>query len=91
MPRRTDSNQPAIVRGLRRLGYLVQDLSRVGKGCPDLLVRAPWGQLFALEVKGERGKLTPDQVTWHAVWRCGAVIVATSVAEAVQAMTTERP
>lgn len=90
MPRRTDSNQADVVKCLRKLGYRVQDLSRVGKGCPDLLVGAPWGQLFAIEVKGARGKLTPDQVEWHDDWRRMRPIVARSVAEAVQAMNAER-
>ena len=41
---RTDAPHKAIVSALRKVGCQVLDLSRVGRGCPDLLVRVP-GQL----------------------------------------------
>ena len=58
---RTDKNQAAIVEALRKSGCLVFCLSSVGKGCPDLLVKLPCGQLLLIEVKSPKGKLTPDQ------------------------------
>ena len=36
-----------------------------GKGFPDLLmVRARTGQIVAMELKGRRGQLTPEQKVW---------------------------
>lgn len=71
---RTDANQAEIVRTLRAIGATVQDLSAVGRGCPDLLVG--WrGQNFLLEVKTERGKMTPDEATWHELWNGDVAIV----------------
>ena len=36
--KRTDANQAEIVKTLRQAGADVYDLSKVGKGIPDLLV-----------------------------------------------------
>lgn len=90
MPRRVDANHGAVRDGLRACGYISQDLSQVGDGCPDLLVGAPWGQLFLLEVKSEKGKLTPDQEVWHVAWRHQRPLVVRSVADAVKQMTALR-
>ncbi len=83
---RTDSNQSAIVKALRKVGATVQILSDVGKGCPDLLVGFA-GRTYAMEVKdgakspSER-KLTPDQVKWHRAWK-GQVAIVNSIVEAL--------
>lgn len=87
---KVDANQAVIVTALRRCGAFVQDLSRVGGGCPDLLVgfRKRW---LLMEVKdgdkppSER-KLTPDQERWHALTQGLPVFVVTSILEAVQAI-----
>ena len=90
MPRRTDSNQAAIVEALRGVGCIVQDLSRVGKGCPDLLCsyvdpRTGRATNLLIEVKTATGKLEKNQVIWHALWR-GSVVVVRTVDEALQAV-----
>ena len=89
--RRTDDNQREIVAALRAIGATVQDLSAVGKGCPDLLVGMQ-GRNLLLEVKkppgprgGQAGKLTEDQVSWHGSWR-GQVAIVSGVSSAVQAV-----
>lgn len=65
--RRTDSNHQAIGNALRRLGFSVLDLSRVGGGCPDYLVHL--GQFWALvEVKTEKGKLRREQLEFQQTW-----------------------
>lgn len=87
---RTDENQAEIVRALRGIGCSVQDLSAVGKGCPDLLV-GRGGRNWLMEVKrpaGPRGGmrdrgLTPDQVKWHDAWS-GHVCVVTTAEDAVR-------
>ena len=62
---RVDANSREIVDALQRCGWDVFDLSRVGKGCSDLLATRR-GALRLVEVKGAHGKLTPDQVKFHA-------------------------
>lgn len=69
--RRTDANHAAIRDALRQIGAFVQDLSRVGEGCPDLLC-GHRGRWIVIEVKdgkkcpSER-RLTPDQERWHGL------------------------
>jgi hypothetical protein len=89
---KTDSNQPAIVAALRRVGASVQPLHTIGQGCPDLLVG--WkARSYVLEVKdGDKPpsarKLTPDERKWFAAWKGHAVVVE-SVADALRAIGIE--
>ena len=82
-----DANQPAIVRALRCMGFTVQHLHGVGKGCPDLL--CGWrGETHLIEVKdGDKApsarRLTDDQEEWHAAWRGAKPVILTSVEEAI--------
>jgi hypothetical protein len=84
---KTDTNQDSIVKALRKCGCSVQILAQVGAGCPDLLV-ARHGFNYLLEVKGDKGKLTDDQVVWHREWR-GQVAVVRSANEAVALINRE--
>lgn len=67
---RVDGPHAAIVKALRKLHAFVVDLSRVGEGCPDLLVG--WKGTWVLyEVKDGRKPpsaqaLTPPQLIFHA-------------------------
>lgn len=88
---RTDACHHAIVQALRKVGCQVLDLSQVGNGCPDLLVRTPDGywyqrpsQCVLMEIKTPRGTLTADQKRFHAAWR--GVVVVRSVSEALAAV-----
>ena len=91
---RIDENQPEIITALRGIGALVQSLSAVGGGVPDLLVGYR-GRLMVIEVKdgskppSER-KLTADQVAWHAQWAGYPVHVAESVEQAIATLTRVR-
>jgi hypothetical protein len=86
---RTDNNHAEVRKALRDAGATVEDLSAVGKGCPDLL--AGWrGWNFLFEVKDgskppSHRVLTVDQKEWHATWG-GQVNVVTSGDEAVAVM-----
>lgn len=65
---KVDGNQSEIVKALRTAGCSVLVLSRVGQGCPDLLV-ARDGRNVLLEVK-RRGKQLNDEQRefvrgWH--------------------------
>jgi len=82
--RKVDDNQFAIVDALRRVGANVLSLAAVGKGCPDLLIGYA-GDIYLLEVKGEKGKLTPAQRLWHKVWE-NYVDVVRSEEEALRAI-----
>ena len=61
--RRTDANQKEIVKTFRDAGAYVIDLSRVGKGCPDLCVGFG-GLTILVEVKsGEKAKFRSEEHT----------------------------
>lgn len=75
-----DANEAEIIKALRQCGISVQPLST--KGVPDLLCGYK-GKNYILEVKQERGKLTPDQVTWHEKWRGGKPYIVHDIAEAL--------
>ena len=82
---RRDTNQSDIVRDLRLAGCSVQDLASLGDGAPDALVGYR-GLDRLMEFKTKKGKLTPDQITWHALWRGRKVEVVRSTEEALDAM-----
>jgi hypothetical protein len=79
---RVDANHAAIVAALRRLGCSVLDLSRVGDGCPDLLVGFR-GRNYLMELKYADGILTTDQHRFLRDWRGRPVLLIHSVEEAV--------
>lgn len=91
---RVDDNQAEIVDALRRCGCLVEVLSRVGRGVPDLLVGTPRGRLIMIEVKdgkkppSER-RLTPDQREWHQRWRRYPLFIVESIRDAQIAIDHE--
>ena len=95
---RTDPNQQTIINALKRAGCTVQDLSKVGGGCPDLLA-ARGGKMWLLEVKSPAGpkggcsakgqRLNGLQQMWAAGWRA-PVAVVTSVDEALAAVGAVR-
>ncbi len=79
---RVDSNQTAIVKHLRSLGWTVHITSRLGDGFPDLAVtREGWGSFAALvEIKDgskppSARKLTPAEVAFWKAWDCEPLVV----------------
>ena len=87
---RRDTNHAAIQKALEQVGCSVQDLSRVGGGCPDLAV-AFRGVNYFIEIKREKskgiegGKLRATQETWLARWKGPAFVVRTAQ-EALEAI-----
>jgi len=79
---KVDLNQAAIVAALRKCGVSVQSTASIGKGFPDL-VCAKSDKCWLIEVKGPKGKLTPDQHAFLADWR-GEVHIARSVDDALR-------
>lgn len=78
---RRDANQSEVEQAFIGCGCSVLDLSRVGGGCPDLLV-ARGGVTALVEVKTATGTLRESQKTFLDDWR-GRVEVVRSVDEAV--------
>jgi hypothetical protein len=69
------------VKALRQVGATVEDLHKVGVGCPDLLVGFRQCN-YLIEVKTLTGKLRPGQVDWHHTWR-GQVATIQTVEQAL--------
>jgi len=94
---RVDANHAEIVRAFRDMNCSVQDLSRVGAGCPDLLIglRASHGRAcIAVEVKDgkkfpSQRKLTAEQMIWHNEWQ-GAKAIVESVDDVVALVNSYR-
>ena len=73
---KVDRNQAEIVSALRQVGASVLVLSRVGQGCADLAAGLR-GETFFLEVKTDKGKLTPREKEFMEGWRGHYAIVRT--------------
>ena len=76
---KVDGPHAAIVKALRQCGYQVLDPSRVGDGCPDLLVRlgperrehrerCRRMEAIFVEAKSARGQLREKQQAFRALW-----------------------
>lgn len=78
---KVDENQTEIVEALRKAGRQVLISSQIGKGFPDIIVGYN-GKNFLLEIKIEKGKLTPDQEKFFQAWR-GQVAIVRTVEEAL--------
>jgi Holliday junction resolvase len=97
-----DKTQAEIVKALRAVGASVVNLSRLGGGCPDLLVGYA-GRTYLLEVKSERayradGTLglsdrlaVEGQEKFRMDWRGDAVVVVRSVEDALAAIGAWKP
>ena len=86
---KTDVRQPEIVADLRKAGASVCVTSGLGKGAPDFIAGFQ-GENFLFELKSAakvshrpKGKLTTDQVEFHALWR-GQISVIETSEEALQ-------
>ena len=65
---RKDGNHDQIIKAFEAMGCSVLDLSRVGAGCPDLLV-ARSGVNVLVEIKDGNKKLRDNQTEFHATWK----------------------
>ena len=70
-----------LVGQLRNMGASVQDLSRVGYGCPDLLIGFHCSNLL-MELKRPDGKLNPKQIRWQEIWK-GQTVAVYSLKQAI--------
>ena len=89
-----DMNHNDIAEALIEAGCSVLDLSRVGNGCPDMLVGVR-SENILLEVKRPKakgqtaGKLEKTQEAFFALWR-GTVYAVHSPEEALRAVGVMR-
>jgi rhamnose utilization protein RhaD (predicted bifunctional aldolase and dehydrogenase) len=82
--KRVDQNQKTIVHTFIALGASVLNLSRVGEGCPDLLIGYK-GHSILVEVKKDaKAKFTDPQVEFMKKWRGGTVSRIDSVDAAIR-------
>lgn len=75
-----DENEVEIVNALRAIGASVAHLS--SKGIPDLLVCFK-NKLYLMEVKRDKGKLTPEQIKFHESWK-GDIHIVRTAQEAIE-------
>jgi hypothetical protein len=87
---KVDCNHGDIVKALKAAYCSVLDLSRVGQGCPDILVGyRGWNVLMEIKrpkAKGQKeGKLELSQKIFLEEWR-GPVVVVRSAEDALRAI-----
>lgn len=83
--KKVDANQLEIIKALRSVGAVVCDLSRVGSGCPDLLVSF-CGRNYLMEVKNPKtGRFTDDQKEFYKKWKA-PIHVVFSVDDALESI-----
>ena len=82
--KKTDFNQQEIIDAMRKMGASVTNLSRVGVGCPDLLV-GYCSVTLLVEVKSNpKAKYTPDQEKWLQTWKGGTVARIDNIDSAIK-------
>lgn len=83
MAKRIDANQHDIVEALRAIGASVETgLTRVGHGCPDLLI-GYHGRDYVMEVKNGNARLTAAEEDWMRAWQ-GQYFVVRDAEEAIK-------
>ena len=87
--RKVDTNQLEIKMALIAASYVVEDMSRVGCGVPDLMVQSKTGAIVLLEVKHKRGRLTKPERDFFERWLLSPVYIVRSAEEALAAMGIE--
>lgn len=90
---KVDTNQKQIVKDLRKVGYSVLVLSRVGDGCPDIMVGTK-NINYLFEIKDgkkskSRKKLTNDQVDFFESWK-GQVHKVESTEEIIKIISDDK-
>ena len=81
---KVDTNHGEIVRAFEKCGARVLSLAAMGRGVPDLLVCIR-NRLRLVEVKGEKGKLRPQQVAFANKWPVDVVRTVSDVETIVRA------
>lgn len=80
--RRVDNTHAEVIAAYEAAYCNVLDLSKVGFGCPDILV-ALAGRCYLREIKGEHGQIEPSQKRFMDTWRGPKIQVVRSHADAL--------
>ena len=78
---KTDGNQTEIVAALKKAGASVLHLHTLRHGAPDLCVGFR-GRNYLMEIKTERGRMTPDEYAFEQNWN-GSYFLVRTVDEAL--------
>lgn len=86
--KKVDSNQAQIIADLKKIGVSVLNLSRVGGGCPDILVG--WqGKNILIEIKTAKGNLNDSQIEFFKEWK-GSKFVCKSINEIIEIINNKK-
>ena len=88
LKKKVDSNQAQIIADLKKIGVSVLNLSRVGGGCPDILVG--WqGKNILIEIKTAKGDLNDLQIEFFKEWK-GPKFVCKSINEIIEIINNKK-
>ena len=88
LKKKVDSNQAQIIADLKKIGVSVLNLSRVGGGCPDLLIG--WqGKNILIEIKTAKGNLNDLQIEFFKEWK-GPKFVCKSINEIIEIINNKK-
>ena len=82
--KRVDENQNQIIHTFIALGASVLNLSRVGQGCPDILVGYKKHSVLCEIKRNEKSAYTEPQIKFMQNWRGGPVNRIDSVDAAIR-------
>ena len=82
--RRVDANQNQIIHTFIALGASVLNLSRVGEGCPDILVGYRKHSVLCEIKRNDKASYTEPQIKFMQNWRGGPVSRIDSVDAAIR-------
>jgi len=82
--KRVDDNQKQIIHTFIALGASVLNLSRVGEGCPDILIGYKKHSVLCEIKRDNKAPYTESQVKFMQNWRGGPVSRIDSVDAAIR-------
>lgn len=82
--KRVDENQKQIIHTFIALGASVLNLSRVGEGCPDILVGYGKHSILCEIKRDSKARYTESQIKFMQNWRGGPVSRIDSVDAAIR-------
>jgi rhamnose utilization protein RhaD (predicted bifunctional aldolase and dehydrogenase) len=82
--KRVDENQKQLIHTFIALGASVLNLSRVGQGCPDLLIGYKNKSILVEIKKDSKSTFTEPQIKFMQEWRGGTVSRIDSVDAAIR-------
>jgi len=82
--KRVDENQKQIIHTFIALGASVLNLSRVGEGCPDILIGYKKHSVLCEIKRDNKAPYTESQVKFMQNWRGGAISRIDSIDAAIR-------